>query len=84
MFIDHFYKSLQHNDKLGLSVRLTVDYDSFDKALEWLLQNGRDITLRFQDTHNQPCALTVLERSFANEHFDDYIESNALESYWLK
>jgi len=84
MFTDHFYKSLQHNDKLGLSVQLTVDYDSFEKALERLLQNGRYITLRFQDTHNQPCALTVLERSFANGDFDDYVESNALDLYWLK
>jgi hypothetical protein len=85
-YTDHRYKSLQYQANLNLSVQLTIDYDSFEKALQWLLQCGKGITHKFQDAYNQPCAFTILERNFdhANENFEDYVESETLDLYWLE
>jgi len=85
-YTDHHYKSLQYQANLNLSLQLTIDFESFEKALEWLLQNGRNQTLKFQEVYEQPCAFTILERSYdiVDNNFEDYVETNTLGLYWLQ
>ncbi len=86
-YMDHSHKLLQYENELNIVRQISQDFDEYDKALEWLLKNGKNITKIFQREYDQPCAIIILNRiyDFTYENFyENFYKYNIPDLYWLE
>ena len=81
-YSDHFYKSLQYKNQLNILKLLTYDYETFDLALNWVLINGRNVTKKFREVYNQPCAFVIYDKKIESIDQIDFDTKNIPDMYW--
>lgn len=78
------YKTLQYSNQLNILKLLTHDYEKFEHALECPLINGRNVTKKFRENYDQPCAFVIYDKNIESVDQIDFDRSNIPNLYWLE